>query len=98
LARLVRRIFLVAALAVVAAYLSAQRPGTANYLDAQGLVGIDAQSLSVDDIQQTATFAGNVVVSKGELHAECSRLVLHYHANVIDSMACEPGHLFHLID
>jgi len=98
LARLVRRIFLVAALAFVAPYMSAQRPGTANYLDAQGLVGIDAQNLAVDDIRQTATFAGHVVVSKGALHAECSRLVLHYHANMIDSMACEPGYLFHLID
>ena len=98
MARLVRRIFLVATLAFVAPYMSAQQPGTANYLDAQSLLRIDAQNLSVDDIRQTATFAGNVVVSKGELHAECSRLVLHYHANVIDSMACEPGHLFHLID
>ena len=100
MARLVRRIILTVALALVAP-MSAQQPGTGYHPDAQELLSIDAQNLSVDDMLHTATFSGNVVVSKGALQAQCSRLVLHYHGNVVDGMACEPDYFhdyFHLID
>lgn len=77
--------------------MSAQQPGTGYYPDAQDLLRIDARNLSVDDIEHTATFSGKVVLSKGAAHVQCSRLVLHYHAGVIDGVECEPDY-FHLID
>jgi lipopolysaccharide export system protein LptA len=55
---------------------------------------IDAESLSVDNLNGTATFSGHVVFSQGTVRMRCATLTVRYHAQdpgrhgEIDSMEC----------
>ncbi len=98
MARLVLAVSLVAALAPFSARSWAQDRSSAFYPDPQKLLTIDADRLSVNDRNKTATFSGHVVMTQGTVRKRCASVVIHYHDNDIDRVECDAPDYFHLIN
>jgi lipopolysaccharide export system protein LptA len=98
LARLVLALSLTIAFALFSRLSWAQDRSTLYFPDSWEQVDIHADSLSVSDRNQTATFSGHVVVMRGALRTECARLLVHYHSEgtrhgVIDRFECKPDYM-----
>jgi lipopolysaccharide assembly outer membrane protein LptD (OstA) len=102
-ARVVLPISLAAGFGLFAHLSFAQDQNFVFYQDPATPVTIQADRLSVSNHNRTATFSGNVVVTRGAVRMECARAVVHYHSErsgrrgVIDRFECKQDYL-HLVD
>lgn len=92
------------ALAFPPTVASAQDPGTIwTYIpDPHTPVAIDADTLSVNSRNQTATFSGHVLLSDGWVRMHCIRVIVYYDNSgstlgQVYRIECEPDYV-HLID